>query len=257
MIRVPIMKTVTVITSTIGRPELRQCIESVRRQTHPNIRHHVYVNGPRWHESARQVLKDFPDVHAVYLPEETGDYGYGTRENPKGSMADVFAAAPFLTRSDWVFFLDDDNWYEPDHVESVMRLAREHDLAWAYTLRRLVGRDGTYLCDDDWCSLGHWPVYGNSDAFLVDNSCFAISRRLAQRVALAWTALPVIADRCVLMALKESGARSGCTGRATVNYRIGLGSAPEEPELYRQIAQRVAREAPEGGYPWRNPAVFG
>lgn len=240
--------TVTVITSTIGRPELRQCIESVRQQGYP-VRHMVYVNGPRFHESAREILKDYPDVHAIYLPEETGDYGMG------GSMADVFAAAPFLTRSDWIFYLDDDNFFEPNHVESLMRLAKDNDLKWAYSLRRLVAKDGNYICDDDWCSLGHWPVVG-TDSHLVDNSCYAVSRALAQRMALAWTALPFVADRCFYMALQESGERFGCTGLSTVNYRTGTGTAADDPGLYLGLAKRIRSEMPDG-FPWRNAAVFG
>jgi glycosyltransferase involved in cell wall biosynthesis len=240
--------TVTVITSSIGRPELRQCIESVRAQTYP-VRHAVYVNGPAFHEPARAVLMDYPEIQAVYLPEDTGNY------NGSGpGCAGVFAAAPFLTRSDWVFFLNDDDFYDPDHVESVMAFAKSNDLKWAYSLRRFVGKDGAPVCDDNWCSLGYWPIYGTNE-YVVDNSCYAMQRCLAERYALAWTVSPLIGDRCMLMALKESGARSGCTGRSTVNYRIGTGSAPDEPEKYHQAAARMRAEFPNG-FPWRAPRVF-
>jgi hypothetical protein len=66
--------SVTVITSTIGRPELRQAIESVRAQTSP-ARHMVLVNGVKFHEQARSILKDYPNVEAHYLTDNTGDYG--------------------------------------------------------------------------------------------------------------------------------------------------------------------------------------
>lgn len=240
--------TVTVITSTIGRPELKQCIESVRAQTY-KARHVVYVNGPSFHEPAREILDRYTDVHGIYVPEDTGDYGRG------GSMADVFAAAPFLTRSDWVFFLDDDNFYEPNHIESLMSLAVKHDLKWAYSLRRIVDKDGAYVCDDDWCSLGHWPSMGNP-IHLVDNSCYAVERRLAQRMSLAWTVRPFIADRCFFMALKESGARSGCTGLSTVNYRTGTGTATDDREAYLRMANQMRATMPWGGFPWRKPNVF-
>jgi glycosyltransferase involved in cell wall biosynthesis len=251
------MQTVTVITSSIGRPELRQTIESVRSQTYKggDIRHYVFVNGPRFHESAREVLKDYPSVHAFYLPEETGDYGYGTREKPRGGMADVFAGAPFLTRSDWIFYLDDDNFYEPNHIESVMKLAETHDLKWAYSLRKIVDQKGEYICDDDWCSLGHYKVQRTVDEFLVDNSCFAVSRRLAQTKSLAWTAMPHIADRCFLAALKESGEKYGCTGLSTVNYRVGTGTAPTDREMYLDSARQIAIDYPNG-FPWRTPQVW-
>lgn len=241
--------TASVITSTIGRPELRQCIESVRALTYP-ARHFVYVNGPKYHAKARAILEDYPEVCALYLPEETGDYGTG------GSMADVFAAAPFLTRADWIFYLDDDNFYERKHVESLLTFAKSNDLAWAYSLRRVVDKSGAYICDDDWCSIGVYPARFSTDSFIVDNSCFAITRALAQRFATAWTALPVVADRCMLMALRESGTRFGCTGLATVNYRLGTGTAVDDPEAMKRVAGEEAMKYPSG-FPWRMPQVFG
>ena len=130
---------ISVITSTIGRPELRQCIESTAKQT-IKCTHYVFVNGPRFHASAKAILDDYPEVKAFYLPEETGDYGVGP------SMADVFAAGPFLTRSKWVCFLDDDNWFDETHVESLWLLASKHNLKWAFSLRKLVAPNGEFIC---------------------------------------------------------------------------------------------------------------
>jgi hypothetical protein len=240
--------TVSVITSTIGRPELRRCVQSVR-ENYSDARHFVYVNGPQFHENARETLELFPDVTAFYLPEDTGSYFTGP------SMAGVFAAAPFLTSADWILFLDDDNFFEPNHIESMLKLVKENDLQWGYSLRRFVDKRGTVVCDDDWCSLGHYPIIG-TNSHLVDNSCYIVSRRLAQRMALAWTAVPIVADRCFLMALMESGTRYGCTGLSTVNYRLGTGTAPDDPEAYLRMAKQARELYPEG-FPWRKPAVFG
>jgi glycosyltransferase involved in cell wall biosynthesis len=237
----------TVITSSIGRPELKQCIESVRAQS-VKVRHLVFVNGEKYHESARSILKDYPEVSAFYLPEETGDYGMG------GSMADVFAAGPFLTRSDWILFLDDDNFFKPDHVETLLTFAEQNNLAWAYSLRCLVDKSGAYICDDDWCSLGRWPIEGTTE-HLVDNSCYLIRRNLACRMALAWTAAPFIADRCFCLSLMESGEKYGCTGLSTINYRIGTGTAQDSREYYLTLAESIKLRYPNG-FPWRKPSVF-
>lgn len=238
----------TVITSSIGRKELRQCIESVQAQTHP-CEHYVFVNGPRWHESAQEILKDYPGVHAFYLPEETGETGGGP------SMADVFAGAPYLTRSEWIFFLNDDDFYDPNHVETLLSHIKSNNLKWAYSLRKFVNIDGEFICHDDWNSLGYWPCLGDLSSFLVDNSCYVVHRSLATRYGAAWTALPWISDRCFLMALKESKAPYGSTGLSTVNYRVGTGTAPADPRLYLQNVDLVKRCFPEG-FPWRRPTVF-
>lgn len=239
----------TVITATIGRRELRQCIESVRAQTYPLVNHIVFVNGLRYHVAAREVLKDYPEVSAFYLDEETGDYGAGP------SMADVFVAATFLTRSDWVFFLDDDNFYSPTHVESLLGLAVEHKLAWAYSLRTFVDVSGEFICEDDWISLGYWPEFG-SQSHLVDNSCYAVSLSLAKRYALAWTAAPLSADRCFFLVLHESGARYGCSGLSTVSYRIGLGTATGAADLYRQTHKNMRARMMSKEFPWRKESIF-
>lgn len=240
---------ITVITSTIGRPELKQCIESVQAQTYPHIKHMVFVNGPKYGNKAAHILSQYRRVNAIYLPEETGDYGMG------GSMADVFAAAPFLTNSDFIFYLDDDNFYAPNHVESVMDMIVGNNLEWAYSLRKLVSPSGDFIADDNWCSLGHYPIISTTD-YLVDNSCFAVSRKLATRYGLAWTARPFVSDRCFCMALKESGARCGCTGLYTVNYRIGTGSCPNNPDIFLKNDETLRRAFPDG-FPWGTPRVYG
>lgn len=239
---------VAVITSSIGRKELRDCMESVRKQTHA-CKHFVYVNGPQWHDAARQTIKDFPEANAFYLTEETGDGGLGP------SCSHVFAAAPYLTTAEWIFYLNDDDFFDPNHVESIMKLVDEHNLKWAYSLRKFVDMNGNFICDDDWNSLGHWPCLGEPDQFLVDNSCFAVHRSLATRLGIAWTAMPFYSDRCFLMALKETKEPYGCNGLSTTNYRIGLGSAQGTPETYLQSAECVRKAFPDG-FPWREPRVY-
>lgn len=243
-----VSNSITVVTSSIGRPELAQCIESVKNQAYPGIRHMVYVNGAKYHQNASKILNKYPEVTAFYLPDETGDYGAG------GSMADVFAASAFLTRSDWLFFLDDDNFYDPNHVGSLMTLIKENDLKWAYSLRRYVNKDGDAICDDNWCSLGYWPVIADHRWNLIDNSCYAVSLPLAKICSLAWTAAPYVGDRCFFGALHKTKTKAGCTGLSTVNYRVGSGSGADPSELL--ISEAKAKQLYPNGFPWRKPAVY-
>ena len=49
---------------------------------------------------------------------------------------------------------------------------------WAYSLRRLVDKDGIYICDDNWTSIGAYqPRNAMPGTRIIDNSCFAVSRR--------------------------------------------------------------------------------
>jgi len=241
--------TVTVITSSIGRPELRRCVESVQYQT-MKCRHYVYVNGLKWHIPAHEVLRDFPLVHGMFLPEETGNSGMGP------SCASVFAAAPYLTESDYVFYLNDDDFYEEDHVESLVSLMEKENLSWAYSLRRFVDRHGTPVCEDDWDSLGHWPNVFGDGSFLVDNSCYALRTSVARKHSAAWMKRPYIADRIFLQELKSSNLSYGCSGKSTVNYRLGTGTAQSPEALYIECARRARQKFPEG-FPWRGaPTIF-
>jgi hypothetical protein len=249
---IEMQNTVTVITSTIGRPELRQCALSVQQQIVP-CRHMIFANGEKyWVDAERSLFHhSCATAEKFFLREETGYYGLGT-----GSSADVYSAAPFLTNSEWVLFLDDDNWIEPNHVESLLTLVKKHDLKWAYSLRRFVAPDGSVICDDDWDSLGH------HNGILVDQSCYFVHRSLAKRFANAWSVkgdVPgfgelIIGDRAFFACLKDSGARGGCTGLVTVNYRVGA-TLPADPAGYLEMSETVRAKYPQG-LPWKEERVY-
>ena len=169
-------------------------------------------------------------------------------------MADVFSGVSFLTRADWVFFLDDDNFYDPNHISSIMSMVKEHGLHWAYSLRRYVDKEGQPIADDNWCSLGYWPVIADTRYNLIDNSCYAVSLNLAKACSLAWTDAPYVGDRCFFRALHNTKTRVGCTGLSTVNYRVGTGSGADPSELL--ISAEKAKKLYPGGFPWRVPMVY-
>ena len=134
------MKSVSIITSTVGRPELARCVESVRRQTYPNIQHLVVVDGPEHHAKANAILAPYPNLDVFYLPYATKQWG-----------AKINAAFPQLAKGDYLMFLDDDNTIEPDHVESLLRPIGEH--AWAYALRNIT-MNGMFVARDYCDALG-------------------------------------------------------------------------------------------------------
>lgn len=241
--------TITVVTSSIGRPELRACIESVQKQDYPlKVKHMVFVNGPPWHEKAKETLKDFPEVEAFYLREETGDVGIGP------GCGNVFAAGPWLTNSDLIFYLNDDDFYEPDHVSSMVKIMWENNLSWAYSLRRFVDKDGKPFCEDDFDSLGFWSCVYSDSQFLVDNSCYAMRKDVAKRFGHCWS-VPAVGDRAVLRALKQAGLRAGCTGMSTVNYRVGGSAPPPDSDYYKINTEAIKARYPEE-FPWRKKTVF-
>ena len=198
--------SVAVVTTTLGRQTLTKAIQSVKDQTR-KATHYVFIHGAEYSDKTIPHLAD--DTVAVHLPRANGGGGYG--------MAPVFALAPFAITEDVICYLDDDNWYEPDHIESLVEMIEKHDLGWAYSYRKIVDNEGSFICEDNCESLG---MQLNSDnQYLVDNSCYAVRTNVARRHSHAWY-VPVISDRSFQHELMRAGLSVGTTGKHSVNYRL-------------------------------------
>lgn len=221
-------KTVAVVSSSIGRAELERAILSVKAQTYP-CKHYVFVDGNQFAEKARKILDKYPDVIATYLPMNTGANGWVN--------SSINAIAPFLVKEDIVCYLDDDNWYEPNHVaEAVAELART-GADYVYSLRNFVDGSGKLICTDEVESLGFWisklpdPIKLNIqlgeycfqyeselvNESHIDTNCYAFTHKTALLVARSWYS-GVINDRNVLNTLKALNLKWSYTGKFTVNY---------------------------------------
>jgi hypothetical protein len=168
-------------------------------------------------------------------------------------MAPVFAAAPYIVDEDVMFFLDDDNWYEPDHIEGLVTLIEEQSLAWAYSLRKIVDDDGNWICDDNCESLGMHP--NATGHYLVDNSCYAVRTAIARQHSHAWY-VPVVSDRNFQRALMESKLLAGTTGKHTTNYRLSKdGSGGMSKEAFLNNNEYMQRKFGTS-FPWLQKQIF-
>src|SRR5688572_21615021 len=115
-----------VITPTIGNPGLEDAMNSVRKQSYSNIVHLVVVDGKQYENSVLEILKKIPDYNyeLVIFPWNTGANQWNGHR--------IFAAFGFLINEDYVLFLDDDNWFEEDHVSSLINCIKNNQLDWAY-----------------------------------------------------------------------------------------------------------------------------
>jgi glycosyltransferase involved in cell wall biosynthesis len=236
--------SVAVVTSSIGRATLRKTIESVRNQTYKGARHYVFAHGWDCHVKVDILLEDYPYVDGVYLPNNNGGGGL--------AMAPVFALAPYVVNEDVVFYLDDDNWYEPDHIESLVSLIEEHNLSWAYSLRKIVDDEGNFICEDNCESLG--VIRNSSQQYLVDNSCYAVRTDVARRHSHAWY-IPVVSDRNFQAALMQAKHRTGTTGKHSVNYRISKdGSGGMTAEKFINNNEYMKHNRPD--FSWAQKQIF-
>ena len=240
--------SVAVVTSTLGRGTIRQAIESVRAQTYEGkVRHYVFAHGAPHHAKVEAILDDdYPTVEAVYLPNANGGNGY--------AMAPVFAAAPYLVDEDVIFYLDDDNWYEPDHIESLVSMIEENSLAWAYSLRKIVDADGTFICDDNCESLG--MHFNATNHYLVDNSCYAVRTAIARQHSHAWF-VPVVSDRNFQRVLMQARLTAGTTGKHSVNYRLSPdGSGGMSKETFVGNNDYMKYRHPDFPELWAHKQIF-
>lgn len=229
------MKSVAVITSTIGRPELERAILSVQRQTYP-CKHYIFVDGEAFADKARVIVENYPHLIVTYLPMNTGANGW--------SNSSINAIAPFLVREDVICYLDDDNWYEPNHLETIVETMEKSNASFVYSLRNFVNKQGEFICRDDFESLGFWlhrlpekavtpaAILGDDRVFItdtprephIDTNCYGFTRELALRLANSWNS-GIHNDRSVIRTLIEWQALGQFTGKYTVNYFIELRNA--------------------------------
>jgi glycosyltransferase involved in cell wall biosynthesis len=242
-----IEKPVTIITPTIGSPKLKDAIESVRNQTY-KCKHLVVVDGPGyWEEASKHIPTLDDNTKMVVSPENTGKTGgnfYGHR---------IYAAYPHLINSDYILFLDEDNWYEPDHVETLVKTIEEKNLDFAYSLRQIYSPDRRFRCNDNCESLGKWPIFMSRSSphgpqFLIDTSSFCFKREFIQKTCHFWHT-GWGGDRHFLYAVKDH-AKYDTNGKHSLCYRLD-GNPNSVTEQFFIEGNKTQEQYYGGRYPWQ------
>lgn len=234
---------VTVVTPTTGAPELRQAIESVKAQSYPNVQHLIFVDGS--HERARGILSDFPHVDVVFLPYATGtDRFLGHR---------IYGASAYIAKGSLICFLDEDNWFDPDHVEQLVEVV-ENGNDWSYSLRKIFNQEGRFVCDDNCESLGPWATCIANDDFLVDMNCYMLRKQVALTVSplcyrRARQKGVMEIDRAICRALMKMPLKFDSTGLHSLNYRTGNRSDSVQANFFIEGNARMAQRH-GGDFPW-------
>jgi glycosyltransferase involved in cell wall biosynthesis len=234
---------VAVVTPTIGAKTLSQCVKSVQNQTYEDVVHYIFVDGEEHSanvfENVGTLSKSDSKIKFIDLQENVGKGWYGHR---------VYAACSFLVNADIICYLDEDNWYEPDHVESLVEEIKQ-GRQWAYSLRNIYSKEGKLLGQDNCESLGKWPVYFNGQVFHIDTSSFAIRREVAVGIGQAWYA-QWGADRQFFGALKQHFPNYSCSANHSLNYRLDGNPNSVNWEFFEK-GNEVNKQKYQGNYPWK------
>ena len=229
---------VAVVTPTIGSEHLSKCIASVDNQTYQDLTHYVFADGEDYFECIAEKLEGATKVKKIALEENVGKGWYGHR---------VYAAASFLVNADVICYLDEDNWYEPDHVEKIVAKIQEGN-DWVYSLRKIYDKDGNFICEDNCESLGKWPVFGSDQHHHIDTSSFGVRRNVAVAIGHAWYG-QWGADRQFFGAIKKHFPNWDCTNSYTSCYRLDGNEGSVTKEFFEH-GNKINTEKYKGKFPW-------
>lgn len=243
-------KNVLVITPTVVRNTLRDCCESVTNQTY-EVDHLLVTDGiDDVREESLNIMFEKGYIRrsktkVLNLPWNVGKDGgswYGHR---------VYASVPKLIpqKYDYIMFLDEDNFFQPEHVETCVEMMDNNpQLHFCYSLRRVVDINGKFLIDDNCESLGKWPVYVDpkGENFLVDTSSYCFRRDFIRSACHVWDH-GWGGDRRFFHAVKDQTNHDN-TGKYTLNYRLD-GNEGSVNKSFFDNGNLVMKEK-YGTYPW-------
>jgi GT2 family glycosyltransferase len=260
----PIGSVVTIIPS-IGSPKLADALASLARQDYPDVDVYLVVDGKAKRQQVKDVIDAFskngdsatkaflPRIHATTLAWNVGAGGYfGHR---------IYAAFPHLVNHEFVTFLDEDNWYRPDHISSLVETLDYYpDAVFAYSLREIYRPNGEFVTNDDCESLGDWPVWMapngkyEPEARLADVSAYLFRRKFLITVSYLWHRGWGI-DRAFVNGVRNAKLKFACSGKYTLGYRLG-GNPGSVPESYFTEGNAVMHKRWNGKFPWAKRAIY-
>lgn len=234
------MKSAVVIIPTIGSPELANTLQSLRNQTYKDVTILIVIDGSEYADKANKIIVKYPQLNTqvITLKENVGAGGfYGQR---------IYAAFSHLVNKDYLFFLDQDNWYAPNHIESMINTIENTGCQWAYSLRNIYSKDGDYLLQDNCESLGKWSAW--TDTNMVDTNCYCIPREIAIKIASFWHS-GWGEDRVIFNILHNNFTNYECSGEYTINYRLGGNEGSVTKEFF-EYGNEIMHKRFNGDYPW-------
>jgi glycosyltransferase involved in cell wall biosynthesis len=238
---------VTVITLTRRRPTLvRRAMRSVAAQRTDHPVHHVVLidDCPDTRDALAAVADEHPGVDIRYMPRaahEVSGPGRSSRLRNHGARTSA---------DSWIAYLDDDNEWTPEHLDTLLACVREHEVQAAHSYVSLCNPDGTPYLRHEW----PWArdreqarrIYADylakgiliSGSNIVadrpghhdepaDSSSWLFARELLLRVPFSEQFSPGDAanligeDDKMYWALVDRGESFACTRRATLRYYLG------------------------------------
>jgi len=253
---IPEKKSVVVITPTILSPKIKDAMLSVAAQDYSRVVHMVVIDGHSYNDdmslstyiAQAEKVNPFYKIEVVRLAQNTGKNGfYGHR---------IYAAFPHLVNQDYICFLDEDNWFEPNHVSSLVAKIEEKSAFASFSLRNIFYSNGDYICRDDCESLGKYSTWvarkNGQESYLVDTSSWLFERnwliKNSQHWHHGWGGDRNFLYNAVL-SMNWNESNYWCTKLHTLNYRLDGNSNSVSANFFLQGNEYYKQIYPEG-FPW-------
>ncbi len=231
-----------VVIPTVGRQTLARAVRSVFEQRFSGTIQ-ILIGVDVWRGEAGMLtalLEEAPSNCGVWV----FDLGYSTASRhggftPAGTGGALRTILSYAAHSRLVAYLDDDNWWDADHLSSLTRAILGHD--WAFSLRWFVDAETSKpLCVDRWESVGPGAgAFQKRFGGFVDPSCLMLDKVSCEGALPSWCrplkgdGLGMSTDRTVFEYLR--GKRAAGTGQATAYYTLSA-SDPNHPTRLAWIA---------------------
>ena len=156
------------------------------------------------------------------------DMGYSSAVKNGGLYSCNYGGAlrtilSYMAHSEYVAYLDDDNWMAPDHLSTLRAAVENHD--WAFSHRVFVNpQTHQPICTDEWESIGPGKgVFAERFGGFSDPNTLMLNKMKCHMVLPAWSMTPTEggngSDRIVFHILKTDFKWQG-TGKATAYYTL-------------------------------------
>ena len=217
----------TVVIPTTGASTLFDAVDSVLDQDKLDTKCLVVIDGPQFEDNVYSLLQPYDDhrrLQFMTLPENVGANGfYGHR---------VYAAIGHLINTDYLCFLDQDNWFDTNHVASLIDTINRKTLDWAYSYRKIVDKQGKLICYDECESLGKTTHF-------VDTNCYMLRTHVAVAVGHVWNG-GWGRDRVFYEVASKYFPLFDGSGLYTVNYRLDGNEGSAKAEFFIEGNKRRA-----------------
>lgn len=190
------------VVTPVFRPNtawLSRCIESVLNQTIGGITHTLVVDGNPDFQPPPEFSGEI-----FRCPVNHNDYGDTPRSLGIESAIKDGATA--------IALLDDDNWYEPDHLDRAIDLHKATNAALVASQRNMVDLDGQVM---GVCAVCGTPEFADTSAIVYFPDVFPLLSRWGKLDP--W--MHAIGDRVVWNSILDAGHKPGFTNAPTLNYR--------------------------------------